>query len=82
MVRTQVQLTDRQAALVKQIAAEQNVSMSEVIRQGIDCYLQRGVTIDRNGRVRRALEIAGRFRSGRTDVSERHDEYLGEAYRR
>ena len=80
MVRTQVQLTEKQMAMVKRIAAERNISMSEVIREGIDCYLHQSTAIDRKERVRRALEVSGRFRSGLTDVSERHDEHLAEAY--
>ncbi len=80
MIRTQVQLTEEQIALIKQVAAERNMSMSEVIRHGMDRFLRQSLTIDRTERVRRALEVTGRFRSGRTDVSQRHDEYLAEAY--
>jgi hypothetical protein len=79
MIRTQVQLTKKQMAMVKQIAAERNMSMSEVIREGIDCYLHQSLAVDRNERIRRALEVSGRFRSGLADVSERHDDYLAEA---
>lgn len=82
MVRTQVQLTEEQLALIKQIAAERNLSMSEVIRQGMDSFLRQSVTVSREERVRRALEVVGRFRSGRSDVSARHDEHLAEAYAR
>jgi hypothetical protein len=31
-------------------------------------------------RVRRAIEIAGKFRSGKKDISRKHDGYLAEAY--
>jgi Arc/MetJ-type ribon-helix-helix transcriptional regulator len=80
MVRTQVQLTEKQMAMVRQIAAQRNISMSEVIRQGLDYYLHHSIAIDRNERVRRALEVTGKFRSGFTDVSEHHDEHLAESY--
>ena len=40
MVRTQIQLTEEQARLVKQIAAERRVSMAEVIREGLDRTLR------------------------------------------
>ena len=82
MVRTQVQLTERQAATIKQVAADWGVSMAEVIRRGIDQFLRSAVTVDRAERVRRATAAAGRFHSGSHDVSVRHDEYLAEAYGR
>ena len=81
MIRTQVQLTEEQMALIKQLAAERNVSMSEVIRQGMASFLRENLTVSREERIRRAMEVAGRFRSGRTDVSRRHDEHLSEAYK-
>jgi hypothetical protein len=82
MVRTQIQLTERQAALIRQVAAERNTSMAEAIRQGIDHFLQCVVTVDREERVRRAAAVSGRFRSGHQDTSEAHDEALAEAFRR
>jgi len=30
--------------------------------------------------MRRALEVAGKYRSGHHDIAERHDDYLAEAY--
>ncbi len=81
MVRTQIQLTERQAALIRQVAAERHTSMAAAIRQGIDQFLQSEVTIDRQERVRRAMAASGRFRSGHTDTSVAHDEALAEAFR-
>jgi Arc/MetJ-type ribon-helix-helix transcriptional regulator len=80
MVRTQVQLTEEQAALIKQLAAERDVSMSEIIRIGMTDFLTASGAITRAERIRRALAVTGRFRSDKTDVSERHDAYLSEAY--
>jgi len=80
MVRTQVQLSEEQYALIKQIAAEQQVSMAEVIRQGVDHFLRHRVAVGREERITRAIEAAGRFGSGRPDVSARHDDHLAEAY--
>ncbi len=65
MVRTQIQLTDRQAALVRQTAAERHISMAEAIRQGIDLLLQQKIAPAHDQRVQRALAAAGRFHSGR-----------------
>ena len=80
MIRTQVQLTEKQLVTVKRIAAERNMSMSEIIRQGLDCYLQQSIGSNREERIRRALDIVGKYRSGYSDVSERHDEHLDEAF--
>ena len=44
MVRTQIQLTDEQARHVKRLAAEQQVSMATVIRQGVDLLLRSAET--------------------------------------
>ncbi len=33
-------------------------------------------------RLKRAIEIAGRFRSGKHDIAKRHDKYLAEAYKK
>ena len=82
MIRTQIQLTEKQARMVKQIAAERQVSMAEVIRESLDRSLGSfQPTPTHEDRVRRAIEAAGRFRSGSADGSEDHDRHLVEAYR-
>ncbi|MEK7396002.1 MAG: ribbon-helix-helix protein, CopG family [Candidatus Poribacteria bacterium] len=80
MVRTQIQLAEEQAKALKKISAQKNISMAEVIRQGIDFYLRSSGTISQEERRRRAIKIAGQFHSGKTDLSENHDLYLAEAY--
>jgi hypothetical protein len=80
MVLVRVQLTKKQFERIKQIAGERNTSVSEVVRQGMDYFLRNSVTVSQEERVRRALEIVGRFRSGGRDGSARHDEHLAEAY--
>ena len=82
MVRTQIQLTEEQARLVKQIAAERHVSMAEVIREGLDRMLRSSANaVPHEDRVRRAIEVAGRYRSGAADGSTEHDRHLSEALR-
>jgi hypothetical protein len=81
MVRTQIQLTERQAALIRRAATERKVSMAEAIRQGIELLLQQSIVPDREQRIQRAMETAGRFRSGHSNTSETHDEVLAEAYK-
>jgi len=80
MVRTQIQLTAEQCAQAKRLASEQHVSMAEVIRQGLDRYLQEHLSVTHDERVSRAIAAAGRFRSGAGDVSVEHDRYLAEAF--
>ena len=82
MIRTQIQLTEDQARMVKQIAAERQISMAEVIRESLDRSLRSSANVlSHEERVRRAIEAAGRFRSGHADGSEKHDRHLAEAYR-
>lgn len=76
MVRTQVQLTEEQARTLKQVAAARGVSIAEVIREALDGHLTAG---DAATRRQRAIDAIGGFRSGRHDVSARHDEYLNDA---
>lgn len=80
MVRTQIQLTEQQARAVKAIAAAQGISVAEAIRRAIDVMTRSRSAVDKEERRRRALGIVGKFRSGKRDVSKRHDAYLREAY--
>jgi predicted NUDIX family phosphoesterase len=80
MVRTQIQLTEEQARAIKRIANVQGVSIAEVIRRAIDRIISAGPTVDIGERHKRALEIVGKFRSARRDVSRKHDAYLAETF--
>jgi hypothetical protein len=80
MVRTQIQLTDQQAASLKERANAEGVSLAELVRRGVELYLRNSPQVSDEERRRRALAIVGRFASGQTDVSENHDKYLAEAY--
>jgi predicted Ser/Thr protein kinase len=79
MVRTQIQLTEDQAKKVKKIAAHRGVPMAEVIRDAIDGVIRSEARTVPEDRRKRALDIVGKFRSGKRDVSKRHDAYLAEA---
>jgi hypothetical protein len=80
MIRTQIQLTEKQARSLKMLAAERNVSVAELIRQSVDQFvrLSRGTNIKEQKQ--RAIAAAGRYNSGYTDLAEEHDSYLTEAY--
>ena len=80
MIRTQIQITDTQARKLKEMAASQNKSVAELIRQGIDAFLEQQFVISEQERRLRALAAAGRFHAGVSDLSENHDRYLDEAF--
>jgi Arc/MetJ-type ribon-helix-helix transcriptional regulator len=79
MIRTQIQLTEEQAAKLKRLAAARDVSMAEVIREAVDRLPDRDDRADRWARALSAIRHGHRDREGKTDVSIRHDEYLAEA---
>ena len=81
MIRRQVQLTHDQDARLRQLAAERKVSQSDLVRQAVDLLLRQADGDSAEARHRRALAVVGRFSSGRSDVSIRHDDYLAEEYR-
>ena len=82
MVRTQVQMTQQQLTRLREMADAEEVSVSELVRRCVDRLLVEGNAGERQERWRKALSAAGRFRSDRSDVSARHDDYLAEAYRK
>ena len=81
MVRTQIQLTERQARELKRMAAREGVSMAEVVRRAVDAKIHEGASeVPWEERVRRALAVMGKFKSGIRDLSTNHDKYLAEDY--
>ncbi len=76
MIRTQVQLTDVQARLLRRAAAERGVSMAALIRELIDA----GLTAPASARAARARGPVGRFASGENAVSRDHDRELERAF--
>lgn len=77
MVRTIIQLTEKQAKELRQRSKKEGVSMSELVRQGIDIILSKPSIDDETWR--RAMEAVGFAKGGPPDLSERHDEYLAQA---
>ncbi len=82
MVRTQIQLTEDQAKALKKIAVSRQLSVAELIRRAVDAMIKSSVAVDREDRMKRAIEIAGKFSSGKRDISKKHDRYLTESYGR
>jgi len=82
MVRTQIQLTEEQAKALKKMAASRHLSSAELIRRAVDSMIKSVTAADPEERHKRAIDIAGKFRSGKRDVSRKHDKYLAEAFRK
>ena len=78
MVRTQIQLTEKQARALKAKAFREKTSMAELIRRAVDASLMGEPPSEEAWA--RALAAAGSFNSGLSDFSEEHDKYLIEAY--
>lgn len=79
MVRTQVQLSEDQLFRLKSLAARRGTSLAELVREGVDHVLTTADAQADDERRRRALAVAGRFRSGVSDLATEHDRYLAEA---
>jgi predicted DNA-binding protein len=81
MIRTQIQLTEEQARRLRDESRISGESMAGLIRQSIDHYLEeRGSAVAGSNSRLSALEVTGRFHSGRSDVAVKHDDHLDEAY--
>ena len=79
MLRTQIQLKKEQMEWLRSKARARGVSVSQLIRESIEFYQTHEEQLPED-RKRKALEAVGRFSSGTSDVSARHDDYLAEAY--
>ena len=80
MIRTQVQLTEAQARALRTQARLEDRSMADLVRESVSEYLARRHVVDRDEVARRALALAGRYRSGCRDLAEDHDAHLDEAF--
>lgn len=77
MERTQISLTQEQMRRLRRASIRRGVSMAHLVREAVDAYVvdEKPVRVEL---VERALAAAGQFRSGASDVAERHDDYLAE----
>lgn len=80
MIRTQIQLPEEQVAFLKKIAAAEQKSMAELIRQSIELLAKTKYNVKEKERRKRAMAAAGRFRSGVKDLATSHDSYLAEVF--
>jgi hypothetical protein len=80
MIRAQVQFTEGQQEALHRLAAATGRSVADLVRESVEQMLRGRPQQSRKERMTEALAAMGRYRSGRSDVSEKHDEYLDEAY--
>ena len=79
MIRLQIQLEERDAERLREMAHRDGVSIAALVRDAVARFLERDAPVSRADRVQRILDLAGRYASGCSDVSERHDEYFVDA---
>jgi hypothetical protein len=80
MIRTQIQLEEEQIEWLKAKARKRGVSVSQLIREGVQLFRAYEERFPEDKK-KRALAAIGRFSSDVHDVSERHDDYLAEAFK-
>ncbi len=71
MRRTTIFLEDRLLKQAQRYAARHGKSFAQVVREAVAAYMTEGGTMKS-----KLPSVAGKFASGRTDVSERVDELL------
>ena len=79
MVRTQIQLTERQARRVRDAARRKGVSIAELIRRALDDALAESER-QQQPLAERALSVIGCVNSGLGDLAANHDDYLTDAF--
>jgi len=80
MKRTQIQLTEKQYRMLKDISAKENTSVAGIIRECINCYSASKCLISNKEKYNKAINSIGKFKSGEKDISIKHDKYLTEDF--
>ena len=79
MVRTQIQITEDQARILKELSISSSESIASLIRKAIDQFLVTGKP-NRAALYRQALSLAGKYETEHSDTALEHDRYLEEAF--
>jgi len=79
VVRTQIQLTEEQAQMLRALSLSSRESVAALIRKAVDQFLMTG-NPDRSALYRQAGSIVGKYKSELPDISVKHDQYLEEAF--
>jgi len=82
MIRTQIQLTEKQYKALKELSVRDNISMAGVIREAVECYSTERTISGSKKKYRKALDAVGKFESGYKDISKNHDKYLAEDFKK
>ena len=77
MVRTQIQFEKGTYEKLKARSKSTGNSISEIVRRALDRNME---TEEFDQKWRRAAESLGKFSSGLQDLSEKHDQYLGDRW--
>ena len=80
MIRTQIQLPEEQLEALRRLAAAEDRSLSDLVREGVDALVRSRRGASRESVKERSLAAVGRFRSGVKDLSREHDRHLAEAF--
>lgn len=75
--RILIGLTDNQHARLAREAARRRMSVGALVRQAVDATFPDDLEARRQAR-QASRSVLGAFDSGQSNISERHDEYLGE----
>ena len=70
---TEVELSEDRMVALRDLSAERNKPIADLIVEGVDRILHES---ERATRAQRLIASIGKYSSGLTDVSEDHDRYL------
>jgi len=79
MIRTQVQLTDEQVKMLRELSATSRESVAALIRKAVDQFIVSG-NPERSALYRQAEPVVGKYKSDSGDNSIHHDRYLEKAF--
>jgi hypothetical protein len=82
VVRAQVQLSAGQMAALRRLSTATGRSMADLVREGVEQVLSSARRKGTGDPLERALRVAGRFSSGKPDVSRNHDRYFAGSLKR
>jgi len=77
MIRTQISMTEEQAAALRRLSTVRHRSQAALLREALDELLEADGRLERVERARRAI---GAFHSGAANTSEDHDTVLDDAF--
>jgi hypothetical protein len=79
MQRVLIGFTEPQRERLRHEAKRRKTTVAALVRDAVDRTYPDDAELRRDAHVR-AMEVFGMFREGPSDISERHDDYLADAY--